>query len=341
LQLLHTHGANYFDSIRNWDKEKNKLLEAYGYSLKDDLSGKFEFTYKDGKPFLRVLDSSIKRVTPSALTPRSSVLQPKPMPVPVVEEPTTKPTLLHAKRVGAVFVFQKKSYPYFTIEAVLGEPNENADGFAGKVEKLDITRHVSGIDISEADQELISLLRKMQPAEINKYVSRNSPFSGIWENIVQQEEDELPEDTRDLITEYLLPKLKKLFSEMDAGWCYYLSPGKAFTTANLQALQLESQPAQLMLSVKKNGQYQITARMKAGVTELSISDHEFETPLFFVYNHQAWGWPDKERIRMVERFRSGGKQSISVAAWPDYLKNELVPLARQFAIQFDKASCRR
>ncbi|MGB5029951.1 MAG: helicase SNF2, partial [Chitinophagaceae bacterium] len=30
LQLLNAYGANYFDSIRNWDKEKNKLLEAYG-----------------------------------------------------------------------------------------------------------------------------------------------------------------------------------------------------------------------------------------------------------------------------------------------------------------------
>ncbi len=30
LQLLREHGAYYFDSIRNWDKEKNKLLEAYG-----------------------------------------------------------------------------------------------------------------------------------------------------------------------------------------------------------------------------------------------------------------------------------------------------------------------
>ena len=44
LQLLHAHGAYYFDSIRNWDKEKNKLLEAYGYSLSDDLKGKFEFS---------------------------------------------------------------------------------------------------------------------------------------------------------------------------------------------------------------------------------------------------------------------------------------------------------
>src|SRR5437762_11544634 len=62
LQLLNSYGPHYFDSIRNWDKEKNKLLEAYGYSLKDDLRNKFEFSYKDGKPFLRVLDTSIKRV---------------------------------------------------------------------------------------------------------------------------------------------------------------------------------------------------------------------------------------------------------------------------------------
>lgn len=35
VQLLNAYGPNYFDSIRNWEKEKNKLLEAYGYSTKD------------------------------------------------------------------------------------------------------------------------------------------------------------------------------------------------------------------------------------------------------------------------------------------------------------------
>src|SRR5258706_14805538 len=73
LQLLNIHGANYFDSIRNWDKEKNKLLEAYGYSLNDDLKGKFEFVYKEGKPFLRVLDRGIKRV---AAPPANTYVRP-------------------------------------------------------------------------------------------------------------------------------------------------------------------------------------------------------------------------------------------------------------------------
>jgi hypothetical protein len=67
VQLLNAYGANYFDTIRNWEKEKDKLLQIYGYSTKDaNWEEKFEFTYKDGKPFLRVLDPTIKRVTPTS-----------------------------------------------------------------------------------------------------------------------------------------------------------------------------------------------------------------------------------------------------------------------------------
>ena len=75
--IAKSYGPNYFESIRNWDKEKNKLLEAYGYSLKDDLKGKFEFAYKDGKPFLRVLDTSIKRVNAPLPTLQNQLVFPR------------------------------------------------------------------------------------------------------------------------------------------------------------------------------------------------------------------------------------------------------------------------
>ena len=74
VQLLNAFGPNYFDSIRNWEKEKNKLLEAYGWSMKDaGWEKKFEFAYKDGKPFLRVLDPAVKRIIPPANAPRPNV----------------------------------------------------------------------------------------------------------------------------------------------------------------------------------------------------------------------------------------------------------------------------
>src|SRR5687767_5353572 len=129
LQLLNTHGANYFDSIRNWDKEKNKLLEAYGYSLKDDLKGKFEFAYKDGKPFLRVLDPSIKRVSPPPVVPKPVLIpQSETTSIPdVVEEPEMVPS----QRLGIVFNFNRKTYPQFMVDVVIGEPNDANEGFAG------------------------------------------------------------------------------------------------------------------------------------------------------------------------------------------------------------------
>ena len=50
------------------------------------------------------------------------------------------------------------------------------------------------------------------PGEGRKQVSQPQ-FSLQWhlENIIQQHDDELPEETRALINEYLHPKFKKLF----------------------------------------------------------------------------------------------------------------------------------
>ena len=71
LQILKAYGHQYFQNLQDWDLQKNKLLGLYGYSLDDDLTGKFEFTYENGKPFLRVLDKSIKKVnTPIKEAPK-------------------------------------------------------------------------------------------------------------------------------------------------------------------------------------------------------------------------------------------------------------------------------
>ena len=258
LQLLNNHGSNYFDSIRNWDKEKNKLLEAYGYSLKDDLKGKFEFAYKEGKPFLRVLDSSIKRVAPVA-TPSRPVLIPQKEKEEETPEVMEQEVQRSMQRLGIVFNFSKKNYPQFTVDAVIGEPNDNNDAFVGKVEKADISRYINTDQLPETDQELLSILRKFQESEINKYISRNSPFSGFWENIIHNEEDDLPDETKELMAEYLLPKLKKVFADTTGNPFVYLLPaGKPFKTNNLEALQLQAEDARPHFIIKKNSHYTIS-----------------------------------------------------------------------------------
>ena len=332
LQLLNSYGPHYFDSIRNWDKEKNKLLEAYGYSLNDDLTNKFEFTYKDGKPFLRVLDAGIKRVTPVAIPAKQAVVE---EPLPVVAEEKEE-LILSSHRLGVVFNFNKKTYPYFTIDVVQGEGNDDGDGFTGKVEKVDLSKYIDTSKYSEKDKQSLSLLRKLQEQEINKYISRNSPFSGIWENIIHQEEEDLPDETKNLMNEYLLPKLKKMFSETNL-LAFKLPTGKTFKTNNLEEIKLFAEEAKPHFRISKNGSYTIHCNVKADGLDHELADNESPSPLIFLYNHQAYLWKNTEVIDVVTKFLIEGKLDVNNDEWADTLHRFVLPLTKEYKADFDKS----
>ncbi|MGK2864719.1 MAG: SNF2-related protein [Chitinophagaceae bacterium] len=337
MQLFKKHGANYFDSIRNWDKDKNKLLEAYGYSLKDDLKGKFEFAYKDGKPFLRVLDANIKRVAPVA-APLRPVIIPQREKVVEVQETGVEEVLKPAQRLGVVFNFNKKTYPFFTIDVIIGEPNENNDGFAGHAEKPDISRYLETEKLPEEDRLLLTLVRKLQDTEINKYVSRNSPFSGIWENIIHQEEDDLPEETKELMGEYLFPRLKKLCAEQGENSLFFLlHNGKNFKTNNLEPVQVLKEEAAPYFQVKKNSHFTICCRVRVQSTDYDLEQNESNSPLLFLYNNQLHIWRNNEVVHLIDRFLPSGKMEVTMEDWTKSLHEFLLPLAKEHRVDFDKS----
>ncbi len=332
LQLLKNNGANYFDSIRNWDKDKNKLLALYGYSLEDDISGKFEFTYTDGRPFLRVLDNSIKRVTGN----NSTAIFPKPVELMVTAEESLEAPPLPTMRLGIVLTTQQLQYPYTQIEIVQGEPDETNTKYVSKTVKLDLTKFINTEVFSEDDKMILQQLRKLMPSEVNRYLNRNSPFSGIWENIIQQHDDELPEETRSLINEYLQPKFKKLFTELlDNPFVFYLPAHKTFTTANLQLASLSDQLITPEFTINySNGQYVVDCRVKLPLTELNITENANESHFLFRYNDQFFSWKKPEDILLIEKFLPSGKMLIEAADWSTMLDEFILPLSKEYNVHF-------
>lgn len=337
LQLLHNYGPNYFDSIRNWDKEKNKLLALYGYSLSDDLKGKFEFTYTDGKPFLRVLDTSIKRVSlnPADARPKPAEQEygnmPSAAPAMVEEEQTT--TVL---KMGVVITANELQYPYVQLEAVQGEPDEEQTKYISKAVKLDLAKFINTEVFSEEDKMMLQQLRKLMPGEVGRYLNRNSPFSGIWENIIQQHNDELPEETRHLINEYLHPKFKKIITELaESKFVFYLPPRKTFTTSNLLQADLMQQFISPEFEVNyANGQYEVDCRIKLPLADLNIADNESESALLFQYHNQFYTWQRSEDIGLVEKFLPSGKISIAAEDWAVQLTQFILPLSKEYNVHF-------
>lgn len=341
LQLLNAYGANYFDSIRNWDKEKNKLLQIYGYSLKDDLSGKFEFSYKEGKPFLKVLDPSIKRVAQTV-----TVVPPPPPPPQQPQEKestvTEESTLTSKTRLGLVFNFNHTAYPSFSIDAVKGEADETDKKYVSKAEALDLTKYVDTAVFDEQDMLLFQQLRKLQDAEINKYLSRNSPFSAFWDNIVHNENDELPEETRLLMAEYLHPKLKKIFEEQQGNSFIYLLPrNKKFVTGNLKEIELATTPIKPVFKVQADkSRLVLRCTVKIGNQKITLDQNECDSSLIFLYENTLYLWEKTEDVIEVEKFLKEGQVVIEKENWQQLLHQFILPLTRQYQVEFDESLVR-
>src|SRR5579863_6061822 len=332
LQLLQAHGSYYFDSIRNWDKEKNKLLEAYGYSLNDDLKGRFEFSYKDGKPFLRVLDSSIKRVNPAALS------RPKPEVESEVAEEVLEPDqkTSSVQRLGVVFNFNHESYPGFLLDAISGESNEQQTAYVGKIEKLELAKFVNTEKLNEADRQPVFSLRKTQEQEVNKYLNRNSPFSGMWENIIHTEGEELPDDTKALIIEYLHPRYRKLFTELSENpFIFFLNGHKPFKTANLQSVNLSPDPVSPSFRVSANkNNIEIKAYTRITGQSIDLTHNKCSSQVILFINNCLYLWDRPEDIAVISKF-TDGRMTISRSEWPAQLRNFVIPLQKEYHVEFE------
>ena len=337
LQLLNAFGPNYFDTIRNLDKEKNKLLQIYGYSLEDDLAGKFEFIYKEGKPFLKLLDISIKRVAPVVTTKPVS-------PFITANEPVAEVIVADDKniRLGLVINFNAKTFPGFSVDALQGVADDENKQYIGKAEKLDLTKFVNTEIFNEADKQLFQQLRKLQEAEVNKYLNRNSPFSGIWENIIHTDGEDLPEETKALITEYLYPKLKKIFEEQTGNpFVFCLSRGASFKTANLIAAELSDDfISPVFKVVAANNNFEIVCMLKMHGELIPVSDNECNSSLLFLQNDTLYLWKKPEDVLQSEKFSRDGNIQLSKSNWAEKMQKVIMPLTREYHVEFDKSLVR-
>ena len=339
LHLIKQHGPFYFDTIRNRDVEKNKLLEAYGYSLNDDLKGKFEFVFKDGKPFLRVLNSNIKRITtPAALS------RPEPQLQKQTAEANQEADLLAEKaeakqRLGIVFNFNNKNYPYFSIDAISGEINENGDEFAGTVEKLDVSKYIDTTVYNENDVKLLTSIRRLQEPEINKYITRNAPFSTGWESEEAYHAIGVAptQETKTLINEYVLPKLKKMAADAgDTPLAFVLQQGKPFITSNIEPVDIFAEPASTQFFVdKEKDHYAINCMIRLRGMVHGIEENESASPLLFLYNHQLYFFKDAETIALIEKFLPDGEMLVKQDEWQSVLHHIVLPLAKDHKVEFD------
>lgn len=340
LQLIKEKGPNYFDSIRNWDAVKNKLLGMYGYKLTDNLKGKFEFTYTDGKPFLRVLDPTIQKVAapPPGTAPAAPPKTFQPLPFqPVEENVETKAAEKKAElKLGLAVVQEPSQYPYIFLEAFKGAANADMTGFEGDAEWLDLNKYIDLDLYSEEDKEIIAQVRKTLWTEVRKYMDRNSPFDTAWESTETSDENAPQPDNHVLIDEYLHPKFARLFEELsDDRFLFRLPAGKDLSFPNLIEAHFSTQCLVPRIHLSKVGDtYNVECKVKVGLMEKSLADAGGYAPMFFKQGDTFHTWQHFEDVAVAHKFMPKGLLEISEQDWPQALQELVVPLGQGYHVEF-------
>jgi SNF2 family DNA or RNA helicase len=98
-------------------------------------------------------------------------------------------------------------------------------------------------------------------------------------------------------------------------------------------------PHFIVKKTTENGKtfYNIQCKVKTGVLEFELGDNETNSPLFFLYNHQVYLWQSIDVIHLVDKFLPEGIMSIPEAEWSKNLNQFLLPLTREYKVDFDKS----
>ncbi len=333
IQVLRTEGAQYFQTMRDWDEQKNKLLRLYGYSLSDDLTGKFAFSYENGKPFLRVLDPTIKKVN----VPQPEKVMSEPVAAgTTIALPIVKETQREERRLGIVIDSSPAHFPYVDIFLVAGSTDDEEKRFIDGIERPDLLQFIDPLKYREGDRELIPIVRKFTQAEIVKYLKKNLPFGDLIDGYEDVLKEQLSEDTKEQLWEFLLPKYHKLLQRYAPYRLCFLNSGPGqLSSAKLQTIEFMDKPAHPQLSVTRDGKdYTVSL---AWETEEGILPHDEVKMLndaLLLYEYRLYAIGSMAEMQVAAQLLPDGNMSVPAAEWPAFLEGTLMKWSKILQVQF-------
>lgn len=327
LQALKTYGPHYFQSMQNWDVQKNKLLEQYGYSLNDDLTNKFAFTYENNKPFLRVLDPSIKKLE-SKLPPVKS---------PAVME-AEAPVSFEEKRLGIVLDTNVPVFPFVDVLLIAGTSDDDGRKLIGSIDKLELTQFINPTRYRMDDRELLPVTRKFLPEELFKYLKKNLPFGDFIEDYASMVKDVPQQEIQEQVWEYLLPKYQKLLDRYSAHpFVYIRKKGKLLSSTGLEQVEFLEKPVHPQLIVKKEGKgYTVSLEWIIDNAAIARNEVTVLNSALLMHEHRVCCIGSISELQLADEFPADGKMKITAKEWPDFLEKKLMGWSERIHVHFSE-----
>ncbi|MBS1644207.1 MAG: SNF2 helicase associated domain-containing protein [Bacteroidetes bacterium] len=333
LQVLKQRGPAFFRSLQNWDAQKDKLLQLYGYSLKDDLSGKFEFSYHEGRPTLKVLDSSIKKVERlEQEIATTAVLLKKEV------EQDTSPVKKVIQRIGIVLNTHSPLFPEADWSLIIGNVSDTPHELEKPMRNLDLAQYIAPTDFATLDRDLLPEFRKLRPEEVIRQIRKDLPFGDLLDDPDQLRMERIASDWKQPIWEYLLPRYKRILTRHSKhAYCFLKTQESALEAEQLQVIEFSNSPVvplvqltQLEDSVQASLSWQIGNRSIPYTREYCIN------AALILDEHNLHCVDNIQYLNIIEQFLPEGVIDIPLVQWPDLLKNQVLQWHKVINVSFSE-----
>ncbi len=342
LQLKFERGDLAFDSIRDWTSRKNQLLADYGFSLADELTGKFEFVMEKGKPELKVLDSSLVKINDLekwGKKYKTIAIKDKALPIPLQEGQVRLPEK-EPLSVAYIFHFDDNTYmPGFVIQSVCGKINAQGNKIAAKLKPLtdeagNISSRFLGI-LDDKDRSILQLIHELSREEVAQYAFSHSlcklstipTFDGRVVSLLEQKN--LKNAAYRVTQTYVTQRLQTLFQLLQDKISYInILPTKGLPNLkDLENVQIAATPAQVHFSLYGRGDLiQLSSAIKYEDKILPIDRAKLVSPQILYQNDQLYLIENVEELDSLQLFLKHPNISVRKEKLPELIKNVVIPL---------------
>ncbi len=308
LQMKFTKGANAFDLIQDWEAHKNKLLEQYGFSLADDLEGKFYF--KEGKmgPELVVLDENLIKI--GELERLGVKYQQRKEPIRTFNVPsnnkrrrsrssTGKPKKVVRYGLGYAFNFWKEEMlPSFEVVPIVGKLDEEGNEMVSHVSAL--LTHYGAINsqhippIQDEDLDVFDLVQSLSWRKVAEFAREHTEakVAYTWNygggHYVNRKQ--LEDTPAKLIYDYIGLQLSQMLSLLKDKRVYQvIKPTKAVTINNIAPISVSDERAKLHFTLIESGDfYRLMAAIQLSDELIPIKEAKLMGGQMIINNQQLY-----------------------------------------------------
>ncbi len=351
LQLLNDKGQFAFELMRNWDSSKNKLLADYGFSVKDNLDGKFKFTINDrtGTLEMEVLDKSImsmsslaKMVQPDSTKQENTVAISDRAVLPSELERKNNykksPTDPDNRSVGFAFLPISR-FPNFSIAPIMGRPHPEQGHFISHVESfLDYTGNVPFARLQFLTAEDYPILQATRAFSDNALSTLYSSLrakqeyhysTGYTVNMANQTLEH-----KIAIHNYISKNLRNLCDFFVDKKVYWNNDSNRFSINTIKEISIVNEPLTLHFATEETANF-ITLKgflSNKNIT-IDLENTKQSNPYFVLTDNTLYPISvPGEGVEMLQMLLDRKKITVQKAASDLFAKNVIFPLQKHFTV---------